>query len=336
MILIHHLTDFYSFPNCFYLQVDQLFSILAQSLKTEIRCIEDLFEIIRNSPITPKPSVEHLMFVNDWQGSISDCLTKKQLANHSFYNSFRIKKCEGKVLLQAKPLPQDSEWEPPTGIQLLKSDAEFPAAGATSFRVEDLNLGKALSSLRPYLAQMQPEERVKILESWEKLINELESLPRRKENLEKMKIEDLPRRTVRDNRNNVVEMDEPRAVPNLQGQIYPEDLEEGTFNHEVQKGMDVAVYTQSKRGRPWLGRVSEIDKKKGKFKLQWFSRRSRGNTYYAMMNTDGSPFVSEQDVCVVMLWEFSEKKTESSFEVSSYWLDKIAIEYEKHDDCYSD
>ena len=31
------------------------------------------------------------------------------------------------MILQAKPLPQDSEWEPPTGIQLLKSDAEFPA-----------------------------------------------------------------------------------------------------------------------------------------------------------------------------------------------------------------
>ena len=53
-----------------------------------------------------------------------------------------------------------------------------------------------------------------------------------------------------------------------------------------------------------------------------------------MNSTDGSPFVSEQYVCVVVMlwWEFSEKKTESSFEVSSYWLDKIAIEYEKHDE----
>ena len=39
-----------------------------------------------------------------------------------------------------------------------------------------------------------------------------------------------------------------------------------------QRGMDVAVYTQSKKGRHWLGRVSEIDQKKGKFKLQWGSR----------------------------------------------------------------
>ena len=37
------------------------------------------------------------------------------------------------------------------------------------------------------------------------------------------------------------------------------------MNQEVQTGMDVAVYTQCKKGRPWIGRVSEIDKKRGKF-----------------------------------------------------------------------
>ena len=80
------------------------------------------------------------------------------------------------------------------------------------------------------------------------------------------------------------------------------------MNQEVQTGMDVAVYTQSKKGRPWIGRVSEIDKKKGKFNLQWFSRRSRGNTYYAIKNIDGSPFESEQDICVVKLCGSSQKR----------------------------
>ena len=71
----------------------------------------------------------------------------------------------------------------------------------------------------------------------------------------------------------------------------------------------------------------------GKFKLQWFSRRSRGSIFYGMKHADGSTFVSEQNVLSVMLWEFSENKTESSFSVSPYWLDKIAKEAEMHDEC---
>ena len=238
-------------------------------------------------------------------------------------------------MLQAKPLPQDTEWEPPTGIQLLKPGTEFPPVGAGSFRVQDLNLEKAFSSLKPYISQMQPEEKVNILKSWEKLVNTLEGLPRRADHLEKMKIEELPRQVDREFGNNL-DIDLPKNIPELKGQIYPEGLEEGEFNQEVSMGMDVAVFTQSKRNRPWLGRVSEIDRVRGKFKLQWFSRRSRGTTYYAMKNSDGSPFVSEQDVCCVMLWEFTDRKMESSFDVSNYWLEKIAVEYEKHDNCYNE
>ena len=237
-------------------------------------------------------------------------------------------------MLQAKPLPNDAEWEPPTGIQLLKPGAEFPPVGAGSFRVEDLNLEKALSSLKPYISQMQPEERDKILKSWEKLVNTLEGLPRRTDHFEKMKIEELPRQVYREFSSDL-DLDLPKHTPELKGQIYPERLEEGEFNQEIHLQMDVAVYTQSKRNRPWLGRVNEIDHVRGKFKLQWFSRRSRGTTYYAMKNSDGSPFVSEQDLGCVMLWEFSDRKTDSSFNVSNYWLDKISLEYTQHDSCYN-
>ena len=97
--------------------------------------------------------------------------------------------------------------------------------------------------------------------------------------------------------------------------------------------MDVAVYTKSKRSRPWLGRVTELNTEQGKFKMQWFSRRSRGSTFYGMKNADGSNFVSEQDVLSVMFWEFTENKNESSFTVSRYWLDKIEKEAEMHDRC---
>ena len=137
----------------------------------------------------------------------------------------------------------------------------------------------------------------------------------------------LPRQREKD----FVDVDEAvsRDVPELKGQVYPEQLVEGSFEKEISAGMDVAVYTRIKRSRPWLGRVVSIDSKCQKFKLQWFARRSRGSTFYGMSNSDSSPFVSEQDVCSVMLWDFS-----ISFSVSSYWLDKIAATYEEHDKCY--
>ena len=308
--------------------------MLAQSLKTEIRCVEDLFTVIENSPIrNPKPTVQHLWFTYDWQDSIKDCLTEKQLENHSFYNSFRISKSDGKVLLQAKPLPQDSEWGPATGIQILKTGVEFPPVSASEFRVEDLNLGKAMMSLKPYFAKMPEEEAKFVSKSWENLFNKLEGLPRRRCNLGSMKISELPKQCepiqVVD-----VQVEEQQNIPPLKGQVYPAHLEEGVFTQEVNVGVDVALYTRSKRSRPWLGRVTEIDSVLGKFKLQWFSRRSRGTTFYSMENNDGSPFVSEQEFLSVMLWGFSENQTNSSFTVAQYWLDRIAKEAEEHDKCY--
>ena len=314
--------------------MDQLFSILAQSLKTEIRCIEDLFAIIENSPITnPKPTVEHLWYIFDWQNSIKDSLTDKQLENHSFYNSFRIQKSEGHVMLQAKPLPQDSEWGPPTGIQLLKSGIDFPPVSAAGFRVEDLNLEKAMMSMKPYFARMPKDEENYVSKSWEKLVDKLEGLSRRQSNFESMKIAELPRQCEPIIDINI-EAEGRKDLPPLKGEVYPANLEEGVFTQEICVGMDVAVYTRSKRSRPWLGRVTEIAPEPGKFMLQWFSRRSKGSTFYGMKNADGSPFVSKQDFLSVMFWEFSEKKSDSSFTVAPYWLDKIAKEAISHDKCY--
>ena len=305
---------------------------MAQSLKTEVRCIEDLFKIIETSPITPKPTVQHLWYIFDWNSSIQDNLTQKQLENHSFYNSFRIKRTDGQVLLQAKPLPQDSDWGPPTGIQLLKRGVQFLPVSAASFRVEDLNLEKAMMSLKPYIAQMSDKEKLFVSKSWEKLVSTLENLPRRQNNFETMKIDQFPKQCDRST-NIDLQLEVTRELPELRGEIYPANLAEGSFRHEVSVKMDVAVYTKTKRSRPWLGRVTKVNSENGKFTLQWFSRRSRGSTFYGMKNADGSPFVSEQNVLSVMLWEFSENKTETSFSVSPYWLDKIAKEAEMHDEC---
>ena len=47
--------------------VDQLFSIIANSLKREIRTVEELVAIISNS-MQPSPSCESLEYTWDWKG----------------------------------------------------------------------------------------------------------------------------------------------------------------------------------------------------------------------------------------------------------------------------
>ena len=58
----------------------------------------------------------------------------------------------------------------------------------------------------------------------------------------------------------LVDINEPRTVPELGGQI-----------HSTKGNGCCRLHTEQERCH-WLGRVSEIDQKKGKFKLQWGSR----------------------------------------------------------------
>ena len=95
--------------------------------------------------------------------------------------------------------------------------------------------------------------------------------------------------------------------------------------------MDVACYTKSKRGRPWVGRVMEILPGK-KFRINWFSRKGRRdlNSFYAM-EVNSEPLISIEDYESVILWGFSEPKTQESFRISSYWLSALKHEYEMQD-----
>ena len=89
----------------------------------------------------------------------------KDLRNHSFYNAFQFKKENGSVKLRCKKLPQDLEWKPPTGIQLIKNDVDFVPVPAEEFRVEDLKLYEIFKSLNRYLGTMGNDEKLKVSKS---------------------------------------------------------------------------------------------------------------------------------------------------------------------------
>ena len=82
----------------------------------------------------------------------------------SFFLQFQFKK-DGSVKLRCKKLPQDLEWKPPTGIQLIKNDIDFVPVPAEQFRVEDLKLYEIFKSLNRYLGTMGNDEKLKVSKS---------------------------------------------------------------------------------------------------------------------------------------------------------------------------
>ena len=219
--------------------VDQLFSILTQEFKkSEIKTVDELIEIIQKSPITPQPSVESLNYTWDWKNFVTGYLTGKQLENHSFYNAFNIVKEGKKTKLRAKRLPQDQEWFPPTGIELIQQNIPFDEPVRSSgFRVEDLNLPKVLWDLQKYFKRMPTHLRVSISSSWNKLKETLEGLPRMQNNLPPMKLSDLPKMQlnlapVLSDEFDFVD-DDPNDLPVIKGNV----CEEGLFNSNIREIM---------------------------------------------------------------------------------------------------
>ena len=320
-------------------EVDRMFSVLAKLFKeSEMRCINDLVQTIQTSPIVPSPMVVNMFYSFDWKTFIQSKFAKAPLEHHSFYHSFKISKEEGKTKFQGKLYPQDQEYGPVSGIQLLKEGVEFSPVGPTVFRIEKLELERVFRSLTGYLPSLPLEERMRVSSSWHALRKTLESLPKQRDNLMKMDIRELPRQSadaipaLPEHFARVVQETE---VPQLRGQIIPEEVTEGDFDTEIVEGSDVVVYTKSKTNRPWLGRILRI-LPEGKFIMHWYQRRSRGNTFYAMVKPDGSPVLSEQTNEVVMGWHISEDGTrkENSFQLSYYTMEKINQDYLDHDVMY--
>lgn len=316
--------------------VDQLFSILTQEFKKcEIQTIEELFEKIVSSPINPTPECESLKFIWNWRDYISGYLTNKELKNHSFYNAFNIKKektaKEGKVTkLRAKRLPQDEDWVPPTGIRILQPDVPFDPVGSADFRVEELLLPKIVENLQKYFRRMPTHTRVTVGDSWNRLREMLENLPRMQENLPRLRLHDLPKIPLEQEPKlpdefSFVEDDD--ELPEIIGDVF----EEGLFDSNIREDIDVVIYTEVRDGRPWLGRIKQVLEDR-KFTIQWFQRQGKSTKYHAMFNTDKTPYVTQLENQNVMMWEISVEKTLNSFHITPYRLTTIMKEYKKYDD----
>ena len=302
-----------------------------------MRSPDDLIKKLQNAPITPKAEVEELLYTWDWRAFVTPNLTERNLQNHSFYHSFFVKKENGSALLRAKKYPQSPEWIPAGGIKLLSDNIQFEAVGASDFRIESLHFDRVFSDLyTKYFPTLERKDRIEAEASWEKLRTVIENLPKKQENLPPMRILALPRQLP------VL----PSILPHYLDQFMNEDTPEllghnclvepteSQFQTEIRPGMDIAVYTRSKRDRPWLGRVLNVHENGETFEVQWFKKRGRSGTFQALTNPDGTRYTSVLASDTVMLWEFSDCKTVDSFDVTKEWLDKINKEYISHDMCY--
>ena len=260
-------------------------------------------------------------------------LADPQLANHTRYNSFKFVKEDNLVKLRAKKLPQSDDdcLHPRAGIDLLKDDVVFEPVGPAEFRGEEINFDRIFVGIKKVTARLQLEERMLIQSSWDNLRHRIECMPGKKENLKKMDLENLPKQQLEGGGEGIIGEDENVDGDQvIVGNLCPETIEEGDVDQEIEVGMDVCVYTKNKKSRPWVGRVSEL-LPDNRFVIHWYQRRGRGNTFHALKNFDESPFLTEQDYESIMFWDMSEKRKESSFDISNFWLLAFNHEYEKID-----
>ena len=146
--------------------VDRMFSVLAKLFKeNEMRSIDDLVKTIENAPLVPKPVCSNLFYIFDWKAFIQNKFAKTPLEHHSFYHSFKFSSEEGKTAFRGKLYPQDLEYGPKTGIQLIKDGTVFDPVGPAAFRIEKLELDKVFKSLQNYLSTMPTELRIRVSSS---------------------------------------------------------------------------------------------------------------------------------------------------------------------------
>ena len=267
-----------------------------------------------------------------------DKLTHPPLKYQSKYNSFlftvEISDAKEKsVKLFGKKLPQDSQMVPRSGIKVIRDNIEFDAVGAAEYRIESIKFDEILRGLQVYLAKVPQKEKLSISKSWDKLRDSIESLPNRSKNFPKMKLDELPQQPAEVLQVPDYLLEEEDDGMELTGQKYPEKVDEGDLDSDLEVGMDIAIYTEEQRGRPWVGRVLSMSDEK-RFIVHWFTRKTiRSTLFQALTNSDGSPNVSELENGCIMFWQMSENRTKTSFTLNSFWLENIEIEYQKLDKC---
>jgi hypothetical protein len=314
-------------------ECDQTFSILANEFKTEILTLQSLKEKIVNAPILPKPICKSLLYIYDWKNFIGPRLADPPLSNHSKYNSFQIEKENGNVKFRGKLLPQlpDSELVPRPGIRLIKENTVFEPVGVAEFRVESIKFDDIFKGLKKHISKIPLENQMSIMTSWENLRKTLESLPNKSVNFKKLKFDDLPKQKKQQHDVQIPDyLKDTHVVNDLMGDVYEEDILEGDRN-EIDIGTDCCIYTDAVRSRPWLGRVTKVLDNR-RLEIQWFMKKTgRGHGFQAMINSNGTPNLGVVEVDSVMFWHMTEKRSETEFYLSAYWIEIIKREYETLD-----
>ena len=127
--------------------------------------------------------------------------------------------------------------------------------------------------------------------SWDNLREKLEKLPTQVAKLKPMNISDLHSQDPSMQFHlpqHFSHLDDDEDIPDLEGETFPEELDEADFEEDVKEGLDVLIYTRMKQGRPWVGRV--VGKKDtSAFTIQWYEKK-KGNhhIFYASKNSDGT------------------------------------------------
>ena len=169
-----------------------------------------------------------------------------------------------------------------------------------------------------------------MISSWEKLFKQLRDLPFKSDSLERLSLSDLPKQVPYIVRAAPAVHDELED-PELTGVAYVELVDEGSVE-EIMPGMAVAVYSETKEGRPWVGDVVSIDLPKNEFMIHWYEPvlGSKQNKFKAMY-VGTKAYTANLSLETVMYWGFSENRDDTSFTISNYHFQSILNEYQKLD-----
>ena len=182
-----------------------------------------------------------------------------------------------------------------------------------------------------YFKRMPAHVGVSVQESWEQLLGKLKDLPGEIYKFPEMNLLSLPTNQEHPVQHSIPDQfnfveDEVDTLPEIVGYEFPEQL----FDHNIREGIDVAILTQDKDTRPWVGRVSKILPNR-QFSIHWFERNGRSLKFRPMFHRDGSRYLSDIENSNVIMWDISLHKFVDSFHISSATFDKIMREYDKYD-----
>ena len=196
---------------------------------------------------------------------------------------------------RAKKYPQDSEtsFVPRPGILLLEDDVDFPPVGTADSRTSDIKIDAIDKTVDMMVSVLPLDERMKVKTSWGQLRDNMERQEKQGPRLPKMEISSFPKLSKKALPPLLECLQEPANEGAIKGRLAEDDAEEGGIE-ELSAGVDVAVYTSTKSGRPWVGRIVEM-LEDDQFRIHWYRRKGRGKQFVAMVMEDGAPVTDVLD-----------------------------------------